>query len=56
MMYFFFIDAALVLLWTTPDGCVCLRSPQARVHLDVRLDHVLSWSHDPGNTMMTNSQ
>lgn len=47
---FVFIDAALVLLWITSAGCFCLRAPQARVHVDVRLDLVLRRSRDPGNT------
>lgn len=46
---FVFTDAALVLLWTTPVGCICLWSPQARVHMDVRLDGVLCRSHESGN-------
>lgn len=56
MCVLFVLDAALVLLWTAPYGCVCLRPPQARVHVDVRLDDVLRWSHDPGKTAKTNSQ
>lgn len=48
---FYFIDAALVLLWTTSVGCVCLRAPEARMQLDVRLDCFLRRSCDPGKTM-----
>lgn len=54
MLLFVFVDAALVLLWTTSFGCLRLRTPQARVHMDVRLDCVLRRSRDPGNTTETN--
>lgn len=45
---FYIIDAALVLLWTTSVGCVCLRASEAWMQLDVRLDCFLCRSCHPG--------
>lgn len=52
---FYFIDAELVLLWTTSVGCVCLRAPEARMQLDVGLDCFLRRSCDPGKTIKQNT-